>query len=209
MKKLVILCLVMATSAASMIAQETELFTAKLKKEAIPATVIESIAEDFPEVTITEYAAVPITVIDDAVYVRTNQEAMGRDYDTYLITMTGKNGQFRVSYDKTGKLLSSVEVLKDVALPVPIRTSIGRHFPGWAVVGDKEVMTTIKDGKQRSHYKVILEKDKEKHYVVFDGDGNIVRGAEKARAHRQIDLQEHKMKRWDKGEYKDSDTDKK
>jgi hypothetical protein len=195
---MIILCMGSALSASW--AQTTELFIAKIKREAVPAAILEAITEDFPDAEITEYATVPLTVVEDVVYVNANREAENQDYDTYLITMNGKDGHFQVTYDKTGKLLTTVEVLKDVALPRPVMVSIGRHFPKWAVVGDKEVMTSVKDGHQKTHYKVTLEQGKEKHHVIFDADGNIVKGADKAKPHRQIKFAEDReMKKWHDG----------
>lgn len=185
---------------------QTELFRAKLKKEAIPAVVLESITEDFPYAEVTEYAAIPVTIIDEQVYVHMNAEAMDGDYDTYVITVAGKSGAVYATYDREGNLLSTAENLKNVVLPRAIQTSIGRHFPGWGVVGDKMVMTSLRNGKQKTHYKVKLKKGKEHHKVVFDADGNIIRGAEKAKKHRQLKFHKHKMKK--RSRDADDDMDK-
>lgn len=173
---------------------QTTLYQAKLTKEVVPAVILEAISEDFPDATVSEYAAIPVDVIEDRIYVNANQDGPDRDYDTYVVTMTGKTGAFQATYNQYGMLLSTSEVLKDVPLPRPVQISMYRHFPGWGAVDDKVVMTSVKDGQLKTHYKVKLQKGKESIHVVFDADGNVIHGADKAKAHRQIKFREHREK---------------
>lgn len=184
MNKLILIFTLVAFATVSF--AQTELFRAKLKKKEVPMVVITAIDEDFPEADIMEYAAIPITIIEDEIYVYSNEEAMEGDYETYVITLKSKSGTIRAAYDKSGNLISTVERMKDVPLPRVITRSIGRHFPGWGIVGDRVVMTSLKNGKQKTQYRVKLQKGKETHRVMFDANGNIIRGASKAKKHRQI-----------------------
>jgi hypothetical protein len=115
MKKVSILFAALFLAATSSMAQE-EVFRAKLKKEAIPAIVIESIALDFPEYTATGYFGLPVDIVDDVWYV-TSAKEVDEDYDTYDIVLSGKNGIVRATYDSEGNLLSEHRVLKDAPLP--------------------------------------------------------------------------------------------
>jgi|GEM_PF-480084 len=195
MKKF-ILNLALVLCASTGFAQNT-LYQTKLEKKVVPAVVLESVSTDFPEGVVAEYAAIPVEIIEDRVYTRTNEHASDEDYSTYVVILTGKSGNIHATYNRDGELLNTSESLKNVPLPHPIQVSVARHFPGWNTGADKMLMTSIAGGKQKTHYKVKLYKGKETHHVVFDADGNIIRGAKKAKAHRQIKFLENEI---DKGE---------
>ncbi|MFT4754294.1 MAG: hypothetical protein ACI85Q_001851 [Salibacteraceae bacterium] len=67
MNKQIFLFLLAVLTTATSFAQ-TELFRMKVKKEKVPSVVIESISEDFPDATVTEYAAIPVSYIKDQIH---------------------------------------------------------------------------------------------------------------------------------------------
>lgn len=166
-----------------------------IKKETVPTVVLKSITEDFPEAMVVQYSAIPITIIDEHLYIQDIIDGEEGDADTYLIELSGKNGAIRATYDRYGNLISSSEKLKNVPLPRAIQLSIGRHFPEWAVVGDKIMLSSLKNGSLKTHYRVRLKKGKETHRVLFDANGNILRGASKAKKHRQIKVKKN-LEKW-------------
>lgn len=156
-------------------AQKEELFYAKVKKEELPASLVTAIENDFPGGSITELKALPVEIIDQHWFVGVNRNTTGQNFDTYVITINTRKGRVHATYDAQGKLIYTTESLKDVALPVPLRKTIGRDFPGWAVAGDKELVTHFVDGKQKTHYIVDLSKDGKTDHITLDGSGNLIK----------------------------------
>jgi hypothetical protein len=76
-------------------------------------------------------------------------------------------------YDQNGKLKYSKEVIKDTALPIAIRNAVTDKYPGFTLISDQE---TIKEGRSNFiHYRIIIEKGKEKKAVAVNANGKILR----------------------------------
>jgi hypothetical protein len=58
------------------------------------------------------------------------------DYDTYHITFFILEGKILAAYDKDGKLIRTIERLKNVKLPMKVRGAIVKRFPNWRMVED-------------------------------------------------------------------------
>jgi len=150
------------------------LFEAKIKKEEVPAAIIEAIDSDFGDFEMVEFYAVPLEFIEEDVYINRNIDSE-EDYDTYQIFLQAKNGEIVATYNKDGELLSTVEQLKNAPLPTEIRNAVGKSFSGWAITKDKYKMTHYSNKQKKERYKLILEKGNEKKVVYMDGLGEILR----------------------------------
>ncbi|MEZ5039773.1 MAG: hypothetical protein R2828_07775 [Saprospiraceae bacterium] len=193
MKKLIVL--VMVCAFVTLTNAQDALFYAKVKKEEIPANLLTAIEHDFPEGSILELKALPVEIIDGHWFVDVERNVTGKNYDTYVIKMHTSNGEIDATYDANGSLIYTTERLKEVALPLPLRKTIGRDFPGWAVSDDKALITHYIDGKQNAHYFVNLTKDGNLERIVLDGSGNLLKSREK----REMNKMDHaKMKHLDK-----------
>ena len=152
------------------------LFEAKLKKEDVPEVVIESVEEDFPDFTVTDYAAIPVEFVEDDVFVnKENLDSNSKDYDSYDITLQGKGRVLDATYDKNGNLISTYEFLKNVAPPTAVSKSIAKVFPGWEITKDNYKMTSYNGKSMNERYKLILSKDKARMKVYTDPNGNILK----------------------------------
>ena len=189
MKKIIVLATLLAIASWSF-AQEV-LFTAKLKKEEVPIVVSQSVEEDFPDGTMIEYYGIPVDIVEDVWYVKASQADNEKDYDTYYISLSGKNGQLHAVYDKDGNLMSEHQVLKDAPLPHIIQKAVGKHFPGWALGKDKIIMTTHQGEHNKVLYKVQLNKGNENFDAVFDANGNLVKGHQYSVHHKMMDRKKH------------------
>ena len=186
MKKIFFAAIFLAIATMSFAQTQTTIFSAKLKKEKVPVVIIESIEEDFPDFTITEYYGVPMDVVDDVWFIDEDRNAEDEDFDTYSVLLKGKKSYINATYDKEGNLLSSREKLTDALLPYTIRVAVGTHFPGWAVIGDKIIMTTHKGHVKKAHYKVKLKKDNKEFYALFDASGNLLKGKQHSVHHKML-----------------------
>tara|TARA_R110002049_G_scaffold87533_1_gene221854 strand:+ start:1589 stop:2092 length:504 start_codon:yes stop_codon:yes gene_type:complete len=158
------LCFLGLTS--SVFAQDV-LFTAKVKEEKVPEVLVTSVKKDFKDYSVTEYDAIPITLVEDNVIIDKNKfsDDYDEDYDTFVVSLRGKNGYIDATYDANGKLISTSERMKDSELPMAVSQSVVKNFPGWSIIKDVYLTThNLQDGKQRKHYRVEIEKDHKKSH---------------------------------------------
>ena len=150
-------------------------FNESLKKEEVPTTIVEAIETDFPDYSITELAAVPVEYVEEDLMVNHNVDP-NTDYDTYQLRLTEGNGRtLEAIYNMDGKLLSTVEHLKNITPPAPVRNSVSSNFPGWTI--KKDVYRMIyKAGKEtKEQYKFVLGKDNKTMRVYTDEKGDILK----------------------------------
>ena len=184
MKKHIVLFALLLLAAGAVSAQD-ELFEAKLTKEKVPAVVLASVEKDFPDAIITEYNALPVTILEEG-WVITKDKPMDGKYDTYYLTIKGKNFDGKATYNANGELVSAQEYAKDIPLPLNVERAIGKRYPGWGISKDHMSSTFYKGDRKKTYYHVKLSKGPEYVTVVFDGHGNEVKqgrlhGKEKGR----------------------------
>ncbi len=149
------------------------LFEAKLKKEEVPDAIIESVNETFPNYDVEEFTAIPVDFVEDDVVVDRNITS-NNDYNTYQITLKGKDETLVATYNKSGKLLSTIENGKDVVPPVSVTKAAEKAYPDWIIKKDRYKMIHYKGDKKIERYKLILEKGKKKKRIYTDAKGKIL-----------------------------------
>lgn len=76
-------------------------------------------------------------------------------------------------YDQNGKLKYSKQVTTNTALPVAVRDAVTKKYPNFTLLKDQE---TIREGKTNFiHYRIIIEKGKEKKALAVDASGKILK----------------------------------
>lgn len=153
-------------------AQEV-IYSATIKKEQVPQEVLEAIDVDFPDYTIEQYVAVPVDYVEDNVYVNRNFNAA--DMDSYQIILSAKGREIVANYNSDGKLMSSVENLKNVALPQAVSRAIESAYPGWKIGKDNFHMSKYGKGATKEHYKIRITKDGKTKHVYTDDKGKIIK----------------------------------
>lgn len=145
----------------------------KAKETEIPVAVIESFKKDYVGATEKEWAIVPATIIGEEYIVSGYNDLNGEKPTSYVVTMKGPNMKTEAIYDQNGKLKYSKEVIKDTVLPAAVRSAVVKKYPGFALLKDQEI---IREGKSNFiHYRVIIEKGKEKIALAVDADGKILK----------------------------------
>ncbi len=173
-KFLIGLCFLGLTSSA--FAQDV-IYSAKIKKEKVPAEVVSAVDNDFKGYSVVDYSAIPVTLVEDNVVVTADKDFDPSDYDSYEVTLSGKNTTMNAYYNSDGRLVSTYENIKDIALPSVIERAIESKYPKAKVLSDRYVSTNYKmDGKTKVYYHVEIMNNGEKHRLYIDGNGNIIRG---------------------------------
>ena len=145
----------------------------KVKESEIPVSVIESFKKDFGGGHAEEWTIVPATIVGEEYVVSGYDNLDGEKPTSYAVIVRGTNTKAEAVYDQNGKLKYSKEVIKDTALPIAIRNAVTDKYPGFALISDQE---TIKEGRTNFiHYRVIIEKGKEKKALAVNASGKILR----------------------------------
>lgn len=164
------LCFLALTS--STFAQDEVVFKATLKKEQVPSVILDAIDVDFHGYAVEEFSAVPIEYVEDDIVVNDNVDY--DDIDSYQILLEGKGKVLTATYSSTGKLLNTVENLKDVAPPLAVKRALTKAYPGWTISKDSYHMSHFTHGKKKERYRFVLSKDGKKKHVYTDANGKIL-----------------------------------
>lgn len=175
MKKLVIGLVVMGLT-SSAFAQDV-LYSVKVKEDKVPEEVVTAVQKDFKGFAVTEYSAIPITMVEDKMIVTQDKDFDPSDYDSYQVKIQGKGTAMDAYYDADGKLVSTYENIKNTTLPSVVERAISKKYPNAKLEGDRFVATYFaNDGTTKVHYHVKVMNNGKKHRMYLDGNGNILRG---------------------------------
>jgi hypothetical protein len=97
------------------------------------------------------------------------------EYDYYSVSFFIPEGKIVAAYDKDGKLVRTIEKFVNVKPPEAVMKSVSKRFPGWSLYKDTYRVNYSRDkGVTEKHYKLILEKGKERIRVKTDEKGNFI-----------------------------------
>lgn len=103
----------------------------------------------------------------------TEADIFDRQFEAYEVVFKEGTGSIIATYDQNGKILSSLERFKDVALPPLVRISAVQNFPGWTITQDNYLVSYYHDKDVSKIYKLKLRKDNKRKGVKMDIHGNI------------------------------------
>lgn len=96
------------------------------------------------------------------------------DYDEYQVSFYIPSGTILASYDREGKLLSTVERYTDIALPEAVRTAIGQRYPGWSIPKDVYLVNYYEQRGATKVYKVTLQNGDKRIRVKTNDKGEFI-----------------------------------
>lgn len=119
--------------------------------------------------------AQPIRLLEHkaASYDVLNSEFYSDEYDTYSITFYLPSGYVLAVYDSEGKLISTAERFKKIALPAVVRTSVTDRFPGWSI-SDDTYLVKYADGSGKQVYKMLLANGRKRMRVKTNEQGEFL-----------------------------------
>jgi len=109
-----------------------------------------------------------------AAYDVRNLEYYSDDYDTYSITFYLPNGYVLAVYDASGKLLSTVERYKNIALPPAVRNAVGNQYSNWTITKDIYLVTYNSDNGAAKVYKLVLQNGTKRMRVKVNEKGEFL-----------------------------------
>lgn len=158
------------------------LFQAKIKREKVPVVIIDAVGEEFGNFEMIEFFAIPLEFIEEDVYVNSNIDS-DEDYETYQVTLKGKNTKMTATYNKEGTLLSTVEYGENIEPAIEVKKAMLSVFPGWVITKDRYKMTHYSGQQKRERYKFIITKGKSEKVVYMTGSGEILKVHQKLSLH--------------------------
>jgi hypothetical protein len=172
MKKLITSVVLAFTVIATIHAQVAQV-KVKVREAELPVSVVESFKKDFRGGKAEEWAIVPAVMVGEEYIVSGYDELNGEKPTSYEVLVKGDHMKSEALYDANGTLEYSKETIKDTALPKVVRDAVLNRYPGYALIKDQE---TIKEGKSNFiHYRVVIEKGKERRALAVDANGKILK----------------------------------
>jgi len=106
----------------------------------------------------------------------TESPVFDRNFEAYEVIFNENSenkGRIVATYDNKGKILSSMERFKDVALPPAVRNSVYKSYPGWTILNDTYLVSYYENRAVKKTYKLKIKKDNTKKTLRLDTEGNI------------------------------------
>lgn len=96
------------------------------------------------------------------------------EYDNYFVSFYIPDGEILATYDKDGKLISTVEKYKNVALPHSIAKAVAKRFPNWAIPNDIYLVNYNEESGSRKIYKITLENRDKRLKIKVNDKGEFI-----------------------------------
>ena len=120
--------------------------------------------------------AQPVQMLEQqaAVYDVKESEFYQDDYDTYYVSFYLPMGYILAIYDSSGKLLSTAEKFKNLAVPSAVRTAVADRYPNWGISKNIYRVNYEDERGAKKVYKLILENGKKRLRVKVNETGEII-----------------------------------
>ena len=128
-------------------------------QEVLPEVTVKAVKYKYLNAVNDKDAAQPVKLLQRqaAEYDVKTSSFYEEDYDTYFISFYIPDGQILASYDKDGKLLSTVEKYKNVMVPPAVRSAVANRYPQWSISKDVYLVNYNEENVAKKVYKLTLE----------------------------------------------------
>lgn len=97
------------------------------------------------------------------------------DYDSYFVSFYIPDGQILAAYDADGKMLSTAEKYKNIALPKPIQLAVKDRYPNWKISNDVYLVNYYEaDNRVDKVYKLTLQNGDKRLKVKMNEKGEFL-----------------------------------
>jgi hypothetical protein len=145
--------------------------------------------EKLPEITLTAVRYKYLSAVDNkqmaepvkflerkvAEYDVKNSEYYDEDYKDYTISFYIPEGYILASYDKDGRLLSTAEKFKNIAVPAAVAEAVAKRFPEWSIAGDVYRVNYENDKGAKKVWKLLLKNGDKRLKVITNEKGEFIR----------------------------------
>jgi hypothetical protein len=146
----------------------------KIEKSKIPTVVTETYIREYPNILHESWYGYP-AFTDEYDWYGYDPYLYSDEYpEYYIVEFTEGTAPQKVIYSKAGKKIATHKNL--AAIPEAVLTAINAsEYKTWKIGKSKEEIFKDADADKLTIYKVEVEKGKEKHYLFYRPDGQLVR----------------------------------
>lgn len=174
MKKLLIICAIVAGAWSSK-AQNVENFNfRRVDKTTVPVEVTGAAERDFRNGRVREYFAVPAEFSEEDWMVNSNENSTDEKPDYYSVSVEENGNTYYALYTKSGKRISTQTNINNVKLPENIVKDIHKKYPGYKIESDKYTRL-VNESDRRVYYRVTIQKDETVKHLFYSEHGKAVK----------------------------------
>jgi hypothetical protein len=183
--KVLIGCLLMVSFVIASFGQTTtktnsKTTSKKLDKANVPSQVTEMYVVEYPVTAYESWYGYPAfsTVTDWYGYDSDFYTTDAPEY--YVVEFTKDGTPYKVIYTKQGKKVATARTIKmDGDVPQAVSNAIKKSaYKNWTITKEKEEF--FKDTDEMKVYKVVVEKGNEKHALIYQEDGKLLKDKKKS-----------------------------
>lgn len=95
-------------------------------------------------------------------------EFADNNYSSYEISFKSRKGSLLAEYDQNGKLVSTSQKFKNIALPNIICHQLFREHKGWAMVDNAHIAKSRNGKIKQNYYRITMQNGNKKRNVKID-----------------------------------------
>lgn len=97
-----------------------------------------------------------------------------KNMDAYEVIFKNSKGNILANFNKTGKIISTVERYKDITLPIAVRNTLVTNFPGWELTNNN-YLVEFRDGHGiKRVFNIKIRKDRARKNLKLNVQGELI-----------------------------------
>jgi hypothetical protein len=125
-----------------------------------------------PEVYVSAFHSNPLEYVKNNFDIQQLVKDNDSKYDSYYVYFRSSKGKLVVNYDGDGKIISTRQKFKNVALPHESKLFIHENYGNWEIAENKYVASSWNGNIKREFYKVKLQNGEETKTLKLEVDQN-------------------------------------
>ena len=153
------------------------LVTSTFSQNTLPEIIVIAVRYKYLSAVTKQEVSQPVKMLQRqaAEYNVKSTDYYEEDNDVYFVSFYIPEGQILASYDKDGKLLSTVEKYKDIELPKAIGEAVGKRFPNWSISKDVYFVNYHETNTEvKKYYKLTLRNGDRRMQVKVNAEGEFM-----------------------------------
>lgn len=151
--------------------------TSTFSQNTLPEIIVRAVRYKYLSAVTKQEVSQPVRMLQRqaAEYNVKSTDYYEEDNDVYFVSFYIPEGQILASYDKEGKLLSTVEKYKNIELPKVIAEAVGKRYPNWSINKDVYFVNYHETNTEvKKYYKLTLRNGDRRMQVKVNAEGEFL-----------------------------------
>lgn len=151
--------------------------TSTFSQNTLPEIIVRAVRYKYLSAVTKQEVSQPVRMLQRqaAEYNVKSADYYEEDNDVYFVSFYIPEGQILASYDKEGKLLSTVEKYKNIELPKVIAEAVGKRYPNWSINKDVYFVNYHETNTEvKKYYKLTLRNGDRRMQVKVNAEGEFL-----------------------------------